>query len=139
MSWADEFVGLPYGDCGRGPDAWDCWGLVCKVFNEMLAIDLPSYASDYVDSRERDESSALIEAENCPPTWAPVDQPEPFDLALFRLGAHRCHVGIIVATPMMLHMAHGQYAKIEPISAPRWKNRLLGVYRHHLLVPEAAS
>lgn len=139
MSWSDKYVGLPYADRGRGPDAFDCWGLCPFVFKRELGIELPSYAEEYVTSTEHAEIAALIEGEQHGRHWQSVDQPRPFDLVLCRYGPLACHVGIWVADSMMLHMAHGQNAKLESLLLPRWSSRVIGFFRHPDLCTEAVS
>ena len=39
-----DIVGKPYKIGGRGPNAFDCWGLVRYVYKELLNIELPVYA-----------------------------------------------------------------------------------------------
>ena len=43
MDWWARYIGLPFQDGGRGPHAFDCWGLVRDVYARELAVALPSY------------------------------------------------------------------------------------------------
>lgn len=49
MHWINNYVGLPWVAYARGPDAYDCWGLVLNVLSEQFNIDLPQYLSVKTD------------------------------------------------------------------------------------------
>jgi hypothetical protein len=36
-------IGKPWVAGGRGPDTFDCWGLLVHVYRELLGIELPAY------------------------------------------------------------------------------------------------
>lgn len=38
MIWSDRFIGIPFEDHGRARAGCDCWGLVCLIYQEELAI-----------------------------------------------------------------------------------------------------
>lgn len=40
MHWAAAYVGKPYAPCARGPEAYDCWGLVWEI-ERRLGLELP--------------------------------------------------------------------------------------------------
>lgn len=42
----NNFIGLPWAPNGRGPDSFDCWGLVMAVFQEVRGIELPDWQID---------------------------------------------------------------------------------------------
>ena len=49
----NDLIGKPYRLGGRGPDAYDCWGLVREVLRRMLPGQaLPDWASDQM-SKDR--------------------------------------------------------------------------------------
>lgn len=130
MSWANEFVGIPYLDLGRTALGCDCWGLARLVYAERLKIDLPSCTEHYTSSAERAEVSALL-ATRDHETWTQVSgAPSAYDLLLFRRGCADSHVGIAINCRMMLHMSEGDHAKIESQIAPRWSSRFVAAFRH---------
>lgn len=42
--WTTKYLGLPWRNGARGPDAFDCWGLVWWVYLKELNIKLPLYS-----------------------------------------------------------------------------------------------
>lgn len=129
MSWSNAYVGLPYADLGRNWEGCDCWGLLRLVYERELGIQLPAYVGAYASAEERAEIEALVAAEEPTGPWARVTRGRPFDAILFRQGRYRAHVGILIDSGLMLHMA-GEQAKVESWGAPRWRSRLTGLYRH---------
>lgn len=132
MSWSDTYIGLPYADRGRSREGLDCWGLVRLVYADLYAIDLPDYSEAYVSAIEGAEIAEIIAAEEGMPSWQPIDKPARADLLVFRQGRYRCHVGLFVASGLMLHVADGHCSRIEPYTAGQWLPRLTGIYRHVL-------
>lgn len=50
--WARPLIGLPYVPGARGPDAFDCIGLVRYCFEHHRGIELPAYALGESTPRE---------------------------------------------------------------------------------------
>jgi probable lipoprotein NlpC len=130
MHWSNEYVGLPYLETGRTRVGCDCWGLAVIVYAEQLKITLPPYAVGNTTPEERAEIDALIANAAATQTWQAINVPRVFDLAVFRRGALDTHLGIVIGSGLMLHMALGDCAKIESFKAGPWKHRLKGIYRH---------
>ncbi|WP_049974164.1 NlpC/P60 family protein [Azospirillum sp. B4] len=149
------FVGLPYAHAGRGPEGYDCWGLVRHVHATVLGVELPSYLDEaYPGEREFGVMSALVAAhlDEWRPLAARVAHGQPLnivapvrtgDVALIRHGLHRCHVGIVVVAEerwgrvperwSLLHIEAGTnrvagFSNLEPLSL-RYGNHVVGVYR----------
>jgi probable lipoprotein NlpC len=129
MSWSNQFVGIPFADLGRTRAGADCWGLVCLVYREALAIMLPDYVG-YGSAHEHAEIAALVEGAEQSPIWRRITEPKPFDILVFRRGPWASHVGLVVQSGQMLHMAAGDCAKIEDWQGGRWGARLTGVFRY---------
>lgn len=128
--WPARFVGLPYADRGRGPDGWDCWGLVRLVYARMLEVELPSCAGDYVCSEEAAEVSALLAERASDGGWMRAATPRSFDVALLRRGRYDSHVGVMIDGRRMLHMEGQDAAKVARLDDPRWSHRVVGTFRH---------
>lgn len=105
---------------GRGPDAYDCWGLVRLVYAEVLGIDLPSGADDYPVEHDTRSQQARLEAGQRP--WrriaarsapsAPVVAdlpPQSGDVALLRRGQFLGHVGLLLVD------------ESRPLEQARWR------------------
>ena len=52
----DNYVGKPFVDGARGPDAYDCWGLVAAIYLEEYGITLPEYYVSAMDTEKVSET-----------------------------------------------------------------------------------
>lgn len=127
--WANDFVGLPWLAGGRTRAGIDCWGAVYLVYHSLLGINLPSY--DGSDPAALAGNASLFDAAAKEP-WhiVPMGNEREFDVGLFRVGQHPCHVGIVTRPARMLHIQDGGMSRIEHYGFGAWAHRLLGFYRH---------
>ena len=110
--WAALYVGKPYRLGARGPDAYDCWGLLLDVYQRQFGIVLPtlpgiSAATAVKISREIDLASKE--------EWDEVQT--PFDgcaVAMSQSKAYH-HVGIFVEADgsKILHASDNYRVVIE--------------------------
>lgn len=128
LHWSARYVGIPSRDHGRDRDGCDCWGLVRLVYADELGIRLPGYDETYVSTEEHAAIGAAIAGR--PDAWFEVHRPAAYDVRLYRIGAHPCHVALHVGGGRMLHVTRGDAAKIEPTDSPVWEHRLVGIYRY---------
>lgn len=134
MRWVDAWVGLPYADCGRGPDRYDCWGLVQAVYRDVFDVALPGYDDDYASSVAGAEIQTLIDRESR--VWQRIaDQADIRlgDVVIFRILGQRMHCGIALDTEQFLHVLQGCEAVVERLTSPVWRNRISGIYRHEAM------
>jgi len=121
-----DFVGVPWKERGRGPEAFDCWGLAGAVYLAGLGIELPSLADQYASAKDKEALDRLIDGQREP--WTAVTRGRAFDLVLMR--ERPWHVGIVTRPGFMLHMPAGGTSVIEPYTTGRHACRVEGIYRH---------
>lgn len=85
------FIGLPYAFGGRGPEAFDCWGLVLAVA-KSAGFDYPEYPVNPSDCRA--VAGAMQTACADSTTWLRLTHPEPWCVVLLTTASHGDHVGI---------------------------------------------
>lgn len=129
-AWTSPWVGLPFEDMGRGPDRFDCWGLVRAVLQERLGASLPALDDRYGEDSDRADLAALVNSQRGP--WRPLAEADvgEGDCVLFRVAGHPSHVGVVVARGWMLHSRPGTGSVLERWDGPRWRPRVCGFYRH---------
>lgn len=120
-----QYIGLPFKPRGRGPDGWDCWGLVEMIYEHELGIRLPSYAYTTVDQGH------VVATAQEDGYWKEVDEPAMMDVVLLK-AMRNPHVGVCVDNQRMLHIPEGKTSCIEYINSPKWKSRIEGFYRYYL-------
>lgn len=130
MNWTAQYVGKPFMDGGRGPDAYDCWGVVQAVYRDQLGIDLPGYGEISAANllRVRRQIAAGADAE----PWLPVTDPREFDVAVMRLpsGRGHGHVGVMIDAHNVLHSEGASGVAVDRIDAATIRNRIMGYWRH---------
>ena len=131
MQYAEKeilsLVGAPFVDGGRGPESFDCWGLVREVYRRC-GIDLPEYAGIGC----YDVMNVTAEMERNRPFWEecqPPDLPVPSVIALRVSAPMVNHVGIYIGDGKFLHTREKAGAVIEKIDSPIWRHRIEGFYR----------
>lgn len=117
-----------YGDRGRGPVEYDCWGAVRHFYSRELGIDLPGYDDEYASSIAGPQIQAVIDREVR--AWRPVSAPARGDLVIISLLGRRTHCGVALDGGRFLHLLVGCEACVERISSPVWARRVDGIYRH---------
>lgn len=99
--WQD-LVGKAYRHGGRGPDAYDCLGLVLAV-QRRAGFGVRDPLEAYRDGKAGHDFRAEWAS-----TWRPVDSPRLYDAVLLRLadpetGVDGWHVGVIVEPGRAIH------------------------------------
>jgi cell wall-associated NlpC family hydrolase len=136
MIAADRYLGRPFRWGADGPDAFDCYGLVCAVLRDEFGVECPPLVGSRAPMRTH-EFAAQVEAADCP--WSPVlGEPSPGDvLAMSVPGPHgdELHVGIVTGPGTMLHTTSaagvtlGRYDR-----GPLALTRIGPPYRHRGLI-----
>lgn len=133
--FAARYIGLPYRDKGRGPDAWDCWGGVRMVLADVFHVHLPDYADAYTCAADRGSVAAAVDA-GLRDGWRRVERPREGDLLILRIAGRPWHCGLMVSARQFLHWpppgrdGRQLLSCIERVDAPLWARRIEGYYRH---------
>lgn len=115
-----KYIGVKFEYGGRGPDSYDCYGLVKAILNES-GISIP----DYTSPSDGPRISALVRA--VIPFWTESEL-LPGRVLVFRVPGNM-HVGYYIGDGNFIHAWEGSGAVvIESLSV--WKRRLVGVYEY---------
>ena len=128
-------IGVPFIPHGRGYSGIDCYGLVYLAHRDVLGIELPTYAEDYVSTRPSSQLAELIAAHRKEVWWNVESEPMKFgDVVLLRCGGLPVHCGVALGdgSLRMLHVEQGISTCIESYDAPLWQRRVEGFWRHAL-------
>jgi cell wall-associated NlpC family hydrolase len=126
-AWAAFLRGRPFAPHGRGPDAFDCWGVVCWS-QKILGRAVRSYAECYRDvgARARGDLDALIAAERA--TWREKPAGVVGDVVLCESAGLACHVAVLCGEGRALHALKGAGVVAQPFER-RDSGIWLGAYR----------
>jgi len=143
--WVARWIGLPFRLLGRGPDAYDCWGLVCAIYVDQVGIALPSFDDRYAglpaDWGVRRAVMAGLLAGPGRDDWRPLGQDEAIgalDGVLMRRGADLCHVGLVVGVDhrgraTILHTEEGAESHLAEADGPALAHHIDSYWRHRAL------
>lgn len=126
MNWAASYVGIPFG---MGPGELTCWGLVRRIYGDLLGIDLPSYGEISAHDLLR---VARAMARGKDDGWRTVAPPQDLDVCLMRGpqgGASVLHVGVMAGPRHVLHVEAATAAVLVPITHFSVAGRILGYRR----------
>jgi len=107
----DDLIGKPYKENGRGPDGYDCYGLVEEI-SHRLGIDLPSFG--------------FLCTEAMRYKFIKVLKPEAGDIVFIPSD----HVAIMENKNTMLQVMVRHPVHRMRISHPWVKDRIEGFYRY---------
>ena len=129
--WWKKYERCKFEEKGRGPLAFDCWGLLKWVYenDHPDKIILPGYEWCYEKTTDRDRLAKAIFDER-QERWKQVESPREFDAVLLRMRGVPMHVGIATKDCHMLHCSMGIGTTYEPFNGLRWKDKVMGFYRY---------
>lgn len=129
-NWSNEYIKIPFKDCGRDENGCDCWGLARLIYRDKLGINLPSLTG-YSDTHDRKVIADLYEGEHI--TWeeVPLGEEKEFDIIIFRTMGLPTHVGVAIGNGFMIHCERSIGTCISNYRKELlWKKRIVGVYRY---------
>lgn len=121
-------IGVPFKDHGRAFDGWDCYGLVCVAYREVLGIELPTYDGEYLTANDRGEVEGLVLSGK--QAWERIVYPTEMSVVSLRVQNRECHLGLVLGSRHMLHVHAGIETCLERVDGTRWAHRIEGFYRH---------
>lgn len=123
----EKYIGKSFRDKGRGPDDYDCYGLICAIYRDERGIELTNYLN-YEDSTDALRIPLLYYKER--EKWEEVELPMEYDIVVLDINGQPLHVGCMIDSKMFIHITKGTCVSAESIESQVWKNRIHGFYRH---------
>ena len=118
-----DLLGKPFAYGGRGPDAYDCYGLAVEVCRRA-GVALPAWRSVC--------EAALIQREFDAGLDLCDDLPAPEPGCLVLLMVHPpfvSHCGVMLDQVRMIHIMEKTSVAVERIDDIAWRRRVRGFYR----------
>lgn len=119
MEWWAPYIGTPFAEC-------HCWGLVRRVYRDMLHVDLPEYGE--ISARDLVKIAREIRTA-CDTTWERVFDPRPFDVVTMRARKTVVHVGVVTRPGWLLHTEEACDAVTVPMDHISVRGRIVGYWR----------
>jgi len=119
-----DLVGKPFKSGGRGPDEYDCYGLVIEIYRR-LGIEIPNYTVNALDFRA--VNAIYQEGKKL---WILVDKPEILDILAIKFNSPVInHVAVYLGNHQFIHARQGSNSCIESTENIYWKRAIKGYYR----------
>jgi cell wall-associated NlpC family hydrolase len=120
MHWANKYIGKPWSPGATGPDAYDCWGLLCVIYKDQFGVELPHHIA--LDKTDRRGVIKFVDSEVRNATeWRRVTS--PVDGCAVAMGSANkySHVGVYLEIDggLILHSAERTGVIAQSISALR--------------------
>lgn len=115
----DDLLGLPFAEGARGPQAFDCVGVLFEM-QRRLGRSIPDCASN---------AELLADARRL---WTRVTAPQPGDAVLLYSSEPAWHLGIVTdisPKPWFLHAYPKTGVIRSRLDRFPWKNQIEGYYR----------
>jgi len=123
-----DLIGKPFVDGGRGPDEFDCWGLVKFIYDREFGIDVPDYA---IGATQSQKISDTVERDR--KGWQEVEVTQEGDLMLFSMEyldqSFINHVGMSMGGGSFIHIVSGHNVSIGKLRNHFWSMRYKGAVR----------
>jgi len=124
---AARYVGAPYKHGGRGPDGYDCLGIVLAVYRdagiETGYSDRETYCEDWHAADPERYLRGLLAV------GRPASRPLlPYDLVYFSIGGIVRHAGVMVNQNQFVHVLDGRAVTISRLMR-YWERHLAGARR----------
>jgi cell wall-associated NlpC family hydrolase len=118
-----DLIGAPFAYGGRGPDAFDCYGLVRELYRRHFGVTLPDYTTP--ENGNGAKISALMACQMN--LWQEVT-PQPGAVLLMRI-AGNSHCAFQLDPLYLIHAWDGSKSVVvERIDT--WRHRIQGYYRY---------
>lgn len=114
-----DLIGVPFAYGGRGPDTYDCYGLLMELYRRK--------GVQIVDHRSPRQISEIAKSLDYGlKNWRPVEQ-RPGVGVVFRIKGYGAHVGMTLKHDRFIHTWEGTGGVcIERLS--HWDKRIIGFY-----------
>lgn len=125
----NDLIGKQFQSGGRGPDIFDCWGLVREIYRRY-GVELPDY-SIAADACQRIEGQ--IEDEKTSKRWVQIVEPEIPCIVLLRCHPDFVqHLGVYIGAEKFLHIRAEKEkgVVVNRLDDPLWRRRFKGFWKY---------
>jgi cell wall-associated NlpC family hydrolase len=117
-----DLIGKPFEYGARGPDAYDCFGLVKECYRRVHGVELPDFLSP--DDQGAQAAVGAIQLLQ----WEPVPC-QAGTLAAIRIKSLVSHCGFMLDEDTMIH-AWKNSGGVTLQRLNEWRHRITGFYRY---------
>ena len=120
----DDLIGKPFAYHGRGPDSYDCLGLVMEIFKRN---NIPIEAFTSLENPAEISNKLTAHANQL----HEIPSPRPLAVVTFCIvPPYVSHLGVIIDNyGRFIHAIQDCSVSIENINSPLWHRRVKGFYK----------
>lgn len=118
-----DLIGVPFVYNGRGPESYDCYGLVREMWRRAHGVALPDFVSP-INQGEQCALGVLQLVQH----WKEVPR-QPNVMVAFRIGDLVSHCGFMLDDSTFIH-AWRKSGGVTTVSVELWLRRVAGFYRY---------
>ena len=119
----NDLIGVEFTYGGRGPDAYDCWGLVKECYRRWHGVILPDYRS----TSSLAENALVIEQEG-EKLWRELPEIAPGSVLLIRIKGFGAHVGFAHSPTRFLQALEGNGVVESRVQV--YRRQIIGAYEY---------
>lgn len=120
-----QYLNKPWEAGARGPDAFDCYGLVYDFYKRVLNIALPHYP--ILPSDIRSVSEAVEEEAK---QWIQVEELQKFDVVCLGKKTLVHHIALFLGGGKVIHVGSQFRSKVTEVSELYKEYKTVKFYRH---------
>lgn len=120
-----NYIGKPFKDLARGPDKYDCWGLVKHFYKYELGIELPEYYISAYDTVSVQKTMSQDKK-----FWKKVNGPKLGTLVAIALTGSSLvnHVGVCIDSYRFIHALNKTGVIATRLDDIKFSSRIMGLY-----------
>lgn len=119
-----DLLGKPFAYGGRGPECFDCYGLVRELYHRAHGLWLP----DYTSPMSAPTIAALLG--NQLQLYRQVPVASVNRIVVFRVLGYASHVGFTLGYDRFVHCWEGSNAVVMERLSFDWGSRIVGCYEY---------
>jgi cell wall-associated NlpC family hydrolase len=117
-----DLIGKPFLYNARGPEEYDCWGLVRECWRRWHGQELPDYPSS-TDPRINGDTVNDVTASA---HWKRVEGAFPGTVVVMRVRQYGAHVGFVTSSTRVLHTLQGIGVTHSRLAT--YRRQIMGAY-----------
>lgn len=125
-----KYVNCGYETKARGPETFDCYGLIIAIYKDIFNIELPDFENKY--NSPMDKTVPILFIETARDYWKKIDVNSASfgDVFIFNIFGKPRHCGMFVQKNKMIHIMDKSYVTLENPNNLQWIRRSQGVFKY---------
>jgi hypothetical protein len=126
-----DYIGKPWEANAKGPEAFDCWGLLVDVYKKQLNLDLPEYPKIDRDSLASLQGgiATILNSD-----WTAIARPVEYCAVCLSVNTkYAHHVGVFLEVDggRVLHCTKQGGVLCEPLDSVKSRYNLVNFYAYN--------